>query len=313
MKSIKEVADFHNHKVFIRVDWNVPMDEKGEVTDDSRIEASMETIDYVLEHHGKPIIASHFGRHGESIAPVAQYARSKYPQLNKAEIMENLRKHAEESTNDTDFAKELADEADYYVNEAFSASHRKHASIVGLPKYMHHFAGINFMREVEHLSKAFNPPHPFLLILGGAKFETKLPLINKFLNIADDIFIGGAMKAHHEMAPASDKIFFSLDPAEALDASPQTIESLKLKILNSKFILWNGPLGQFESGHDWGTKELAKILAESEAEVIIGGGDTIAAIESLNLKDKFTWASTAGGAMLDYLATGNLPGIEALG
>lgn len=307
MKSITEIKDFEGKKVFVRVDWNIA---EG---DTSRIEDSLETIQYIKDHDGKPLIASHFGRDGESIQTVIDFAKRNFPILAKGiDYIENLRSWQGEAKNDFDFAKWLVDGASYYVNEAFAVSHREHASIVSLPKILPGYAGINFLREVEHLSKAFNPPHPFLLILGGTKFETKLPLINKFLDIADEIFIGGAMKVHQDLAPESQKITFSPDPTETLDAGPESIELLRSKILASKFVLWNGPLGQFESGHRWGTEQLAKILSACDAEVIVGGGDTVAAIKSLNIENKFTWVSTAGGAMLDFLATGTLPGIEAL-
>lgn len=293
----------------VRVDWSVPQN------DYSRIEASLETIKYVKDHNGTSVVMSHFGREGESIKPIIELAKQKFPELEEGvEFLENLRMDKREEENNQEFAKELAAKGDIYVNEAFSVSHRAHASIVSLPKLLPSYAGINFLKEVENLSKAFNPLRPFLLILGGAKFETKLPLVEKFLDIADEIFIGGAMVAEAKKLPISSnpKIIFPADPEGALDAGEETIENLKFKIENSKFILWNGPLGKFEEGYTEGTEKLAKILAESDADVIVGGGDTLAAIKNLNLKEKFTWVSTAGGAMLDFLANGTLVGIEAL-
>jgi phosphoglycerate kinase len=307
MKSITEINNFEGKKVLVRADWNISEN------DTSRIESSIETISYIKNHNGIPVIASHYGREGESIEPVINLAKEKFPELREGvEFLENLRKDPREEANDPEFTEQLASKADYYVNEAFSASHRKHASIVGVPKLLPSYTGINFIREVENLSKAFNPPHPFLLILGGAKFETKLPLVNKFLNIADEIFIGGAMKAHQDMAPRNEKITFSSDPSDALDASQETIEWLKSKVNSSKFILWNGPLGKFEEGHDWGTKELMKIINESGIEAIIGGGDTESVIDEVPLINPNIYISTSGGAMLDFLANETLPGIEAL-
>lgn len=309
MKSITEINNFEGKRVFVRVDWNLPED-----MDTSRIEASLETINYIKNNRGIPVIASHYGRGGESIEPVINLAKEKFPELGEGvEFMENLRQDPREESNDTEFAKHLAAQAEFYVNEAFSASHREHASIVGIPKLLPSFAGINFIKEVESLSKAFNPPHPFLLILGGAKFETKLPLINKFLGLADEIFIGGAMKIHQSLAPKSEKITFSPDSAEALDASAETLAVIKSKVIKSKFILWNGPLGQFETGHDWGTKELMKIINESGVEAIIGGGDTEDVIDKIKITNLNIHICLSGGAMLDFLANSTLPGIIALG
>ncbi|MEK7147874.1 MAG: phosphoglycerate kinase, partial [Patescibacteria group bacterium] len=209
-----------------------------------------------------------------------------------------------------EFAKKLAAKADIYVNEAFSESHREYASIVGVPKFLPSYAGIRFVEEISKLSKAFNPPHPFLLLLGGAKIETKLPLVEKFLNIADEIFIGGAIAKY--VSIQNPKITLPTGNLKALDANAETIENLKLKIENSKFIVWNGPLGQYETGYTQYTNELAEALANSHKEVIVGGGDTLASIQNLNILDKFSFVSTGGGAMLDFLAKGTLPGIEAL-
>jgi phosphoglycerate kinase len=238
---------------------------------------------------------------------------------------------------------------DVYVNEAFSNSHRAHASIVGIPKFIPVFAGFGLEREVLNLSKAFNPPHPFLFILGGAKFETKMPLVEKFLNIADDVFVGGALAndiykakglnvgksvvsdgevdlnnfinnpkilvpidietdAHHIKNPEE-----VTDEEKIYDAGPKTVEILGEKIKNAKFVLWNGPLGDYEKGFVSGTQGVAKALGETEGvEIIIGGGDTLASIKDLGIKKEFSFLSTAGGAMLEFLANGTLPGIEAL-
>lgn len=315
MKSIKEIEDFGGKKVLIRVDWNVPVGEDGQILDDTRIEVSLPTIEYIKNHGGIPVIASHFGREGDSIAPVVDYAKKNYPILaTGVEFLENLRQNSGEETNSEEFAKELASKAEFYVNEAFSVSHRKHASIVGVPKLLPSYAGFRFMNEFEKLSIAFNPEHPFLLILGGAKFETKLPLVEKFLNIADEIFIGGALaKEVMEMEISKNpKIILPVGDLAALDANEETLEILKSKIENSKFILWNGPLGKYEEGYKEGTLQLAKILGDSKVRVIIGGGDTENVVDELDLSNKFFWVSLAGGAMLDFLANETLPGIEVL-
>ncbi len=315
MKSILEARDLKNKKVLVRVDWNVPF-ENEKVADDFRIKKSLPTLEYLKNAGAKVIIATHLESGSASVEPLKTFVPA------GMEFLENLRNNLGEENNSEEFSKELASKADIYVNEAFSVSHREHASIVGVPKYLPHYAGLEFMEEVKALSKAFNPPHPFLLILGGAKFETKLPLVEKFINIADEIFIAGAIaKPASEMPFATNpKITFPVGDIAALDANEETIENCKLKIENSNLILWNGPLGKYEEGYKEGTIKLAQILAgsgsprfgEAGKEIIVGGGDTLAVIKELNLYDKFSFVSTGGAAMLTYLATGTLPGIEAL-
>jgi phosphoglycerate kinase len=326
MKSIDEANIKDGMKVLVRVDWNLPAMPKPagdggrvsqyQILDGSRIEASLSTINYIKKCGGKPIIASHFGREGDSIQPVIDFAKKHYPALAEGvEFLENLRKNPGEETNSEEFAKELADKADIYVNEAFSVSHRAHASIVGVPKFLISYAGFRFLEEYQKLSEVFDPEHPFFLILGGAKFETKLPLVEKFLNIADDIFIGGALaaKASGTLSQNS-KIIFPIGDIAALDSNIETLEILSPKIKESKLVLWNGPLGNYEKGFVAGTYALARMIAESDAEVIVGGGDTLAVVKE-DVKNKISshgFISTAGGAMLDFLANGTLPGIEAL-
>ena len=315
MKSITEIKDFEGKKVLVRVDWNLPFKD-GKILDDSRIEVSLKTIEYIKNNNGFPIIMSHFGREGESIEPIIEYAQNNFSVLREGvEFLENLRIDRREEENDEKFAKELASKADYYVNEAFSVSHREHASIVGVPKFLPSFAGLRFEEEYQKLREAFNPEHPFLFILGGAKLETKLPLLEKFLGIADRVFVGGLLAAEAEKISnikSNEKIIFPHGDIKALDIDQETLDILKKEIEKAKFILWNGPLGKYEEGYKEGTLALAKILAESGARVIAGGGDTENVIDELNMADKFYFISLAGGAMLDLLANGMLPGIEVL-
>lgn len=305
MKSIEEAGDLSGKRAFVRVDWNVPMKE-GQVLDTFRIESSMPTIALLKERGAEVIIATHLEK-GEMSA-LEQFVPA------GAKLLPNLRENPGEEANSMEFAKELAAQADIYVNEAFSVSHREHASIVSLPKLLPSFAGLRLTEEVKNLSKAFYPKHPFLILLGGAKIETKLPLVEKFSNLADSIFIGGAMAAKaSEMKLDSDpKIFFPTGDLAALDANDETLDILKEKISKANFIIWNGPLGKYEDGYTKYTYELAQALADSNAEVVVGGGDTLVAIKALSLFDKFSFVSTGGGAMLDFLAKGTLPGIEAL-
>ena len=290
MKSIEEANIGKGTRVFIRVDWNVPMTDAGEVADASRIEATLKTIEYIKGKGGTPIVASHFGREGDSLEPVINFAKENYKILAEGvEFLENLRKNKGEEDNSENFAKELAGKADIYVNEAFSVSHREHASVVGVPKLLPHFAGFRFLEEFRRLSEAFSPEHPFLLILGGIKFETKLPLVEKFLDIADDIFIGGGLAAKAaemiENSPTSlklrgtSKIIFPVGDIAALDANTETLEVLDEKIKSARFVLWNGPLGNYEKGFVAGTVALARMLSESEAKIMLGGGDTLAVLK----------------------------------
>jgi len=353
IKSIEEADIIEGTIVLVRTDWNVPVKD-GVVLDASRIEATLPTINFALSKGAKVIIISHLGDGADSLEIVTKEAEKFFPNnkvvfvrdpwnasspdgktalenLKSGEIavFENLRFWMEKE-NDECFAKQLADFADIYVNEAFPCSHRKHTSIVQVPKFLPHFAGFRFLEEYKKLSEVFNPEHPFLFILGGAKFETKLPLVEKFLKIADDIFIGGANalpasgKFVDDNSPTShlaslelrgtSKIIFPVGDIMALDANTETLEMLNEKIKEAKFILWNGPLGNYEKGFVAGTVALARMLSESNAKVIMGGGDTLVLIkpEIKNQISAHGFISTAGGAMLDFLANGTLPGIEAL-
>lgn len=306
MKIINEVTDLKDKRVLVRVDWNVPI-ENGRVLDDFRIKKSLPTLEFLSSAGAKVIIATHLESETESTDVLKSYVPA------GMELLENLRKDQREKANDEAFAKELALKADIFVNEAFAVSHRDHASIVGVAKLLPSYAGMEFAAEVKALSKVFEPHHPFLVILGGAKFETKLPIVERLVDIADKIFIAGAMaaKVPAEMA-ANTKVILPVGDIAALDADDAVILQITPMVNDANFILWNGPLGKYEEGYTEGTIKLAKILSESGKEVIVGGANTLAAIKELNVYDKFAFISTGGGAMLDFLAKGTLPGIEVL-
>ena len=192
MRSIKNLKNIKGKRALVRVDFNVPI-KNGKVEDDFRIKKALPTIKFLQKKGAKVILISHLGKDGSaSMQPVADCLR-KYIKKNVT-LLENIRKYPGEGKNDPKFAKELAKLGDFYVNDAFSVSHRKHASIVGVPKYLPSYAGFQLEEEIENLSKVFKKPkHPFLFILGGAKFSTKMPLLKKYLKIADQIFIGGAL------------------------------------------------------------------------------------------------------------------------
>ncbi|MEK7088024.1 MAG: phosphoglycerate kinase, partial [Patescibacteria group bacterium] len=265
-------------------------------------------------------------------------------------LLENLRSFPGETMNDAAFATDLASLADLFVNEAFAVSHREHASIVGVPALLPSFVGFVFAEEVDNLSKAFSPAHPALLVLGGAKFETKLPLIERFLDVVDNIYIGGALAndiyrargydigaslvsdcaisqrilEHPKVYVPSDVVVKTsagrtekgadnVERAEKIvDAGSDAIADLRALIEKAAFVLWNGPLGEYEAGFDAGTVALAQMLAECDAETIVGGGDSLAVISRLGLLPRFSFVSTGGGAMLEFLAHKTLPGIEVL-
>jgi len=339
MKSIEEAEIIDGTIVLIRTDWNVPVKD-GVVLDTSRIEATLPTINFALDKGAKVIIMSHLGDGADSLEIVVKEAGNFFPdtkvvfvkdpwnssspdgktalenlKCGEVAVFENLRFWMEKE-NDETFAKKLAAFGDIYVNEAFPCSHRKHTSIVSLPKLLPSYAGFHFLEEYKNLSEVFNPKHPFFFILGGAKFETKLPLVEKFLQIADDVFIGGAnaLAASGESFADNPKIILPIGDYAALDANTETLEVLGEKIFDAKSILWNGPLGNYEKGFVAGTVALARMLAESNAKVILGGGDTLALLKPEIKKDILShgFISTSGGAMLDFLANGTLPGIEAL-
>ena len=268
-------------------------------------------------------------------------------------LLENLRHDPREVANDPGFAAELAAFGDLYVNDAFSDCHRAHASIVGIPKSIQGVMGLELAEEVAHLTSALTPQSPSLCILAGAKFETKEPLIRKMLGVYDTVYVGGALandifrargfeigvSRASESAPAEDVLTHPhlltpidltvkrADGTEAvvasdaigvgdrnMDIGPESSAALKALVSAAATTLWNGPLGIYEEGFESWTIELAKAIAEANGRSIVGGGDTVTAIEDAggDIMKRFTFVSTGGGAMLDFLAEGTLPGIEAL-
>ncbi len=364
-RALSSAGELRGKRIIVRVDFNVPVKD-GVVVDDFRIQATLPTLQLLKKVGAQLVLISHIGDDGkDTLKPVADFLSKVFPvafaqSINEARIfleegksvlLENIRRFDGEMSNDEAFSHELSSLGNIYVNEAFSVSHRAHASIVGIPRFIPGYAGLRFDREMVELGKALRPEHPFMFILGGAKFETKLPLIEKFLRLADSVFVGGALandvlRALHlpigrsvvsEMT-VSDAIinnqkFLKLldvtvstsggekiikDPKMVtsddmiLDVGPKTISALSQKIKESRMVLWNGPLGVYEKGFTEQTEALAREIAESETFSIVGGGDTLASIQKLNLMDRFGFVSTGGGAMLEFLLHGTLPGIEAL-
>ncbi|VAW12631.1 Phosphoglycerate kinase [hydrothermal vent metagenome] len=369
LRTIKEIKNLKGKRVLLRLGLNAAI-KNGKVVGGYRIKQVIPTIKYLKDKGAKVVILGHIGRDGkQSMKPVADYINRRtktgfVPNLHDknlsgilenmkegtAMILGNLRSDLGEVSNSMSFAKYLASFGDVYVNDAFPVAHRKHASVVLLPKLLPGYIGFQFEREIKHLSVAMKPPRPFLFILGGAKPSTKIPLMKKFLKEADSVFVGGALANNffkemgYEIGRSLiEKGDFNLRPLlknkklvlpedvvienkkvlikkpkdltknEIIaDGGPETIKELEKLIKKSKFVLWNGPLGNYEKGYDKGTVDLLKILAKSEAKTIIGGGDTLTVAFNLKLHNKFTFVSTGGGAMLDFLADGKLPGIEAI-
>lgn len=391
LKSVNEL-DVKGKRVLVRVDYNVPM-EKGVVTDDTRVRCSLPTVTHLINKGAKVILISHLGRPKGapnpkySLAPVAQHlsqlikkpvafapdcvgapAENAVKNLKDGDVvlLENLRFHPEEEKNDPAFSKSLAGLAELFVQDAFGAVHRAHASTAGAAKLLPRAAGFLLLKELEFLGRVKdNPTKPFLAIVGGAKVSDKIEVLEKLLAKVDTLVIGGAMaytflksqgattgkslveadkvdtaaallkaaaaKGVNVILPKDHVVVTAIDsPASAsetsgtnipgdligVDIGPRSIENLVKPILAAKTIFWNGPMGIFEvDRYARGTREVAKRAAEAAtkgATVVVGGGDSVAAVQSTGLADKISHISTGGGASLEFLEGKELPGVTAL-
>jgi len=387
--SIRDV-DYKGRKVLVRVDFNVPFDNKGRISDDTRIRASLPTIQYLLDKGAAVIICAHLGRPkgevnlkyslkpvvarlgkllkkkvlfaSDCVGPVAEEA-AKNLKPGKVLLLENLRFHPEEEKNDLNFASQLANLADYYVNDGFGVSHRAHASVEGVTHFLQSAAGFLLEKEIEFVGRAVTDPlHPFVAIIGGAKVSDKIGVIENLLDKVDTILVGGGMANTFLVAQGyklgkslveKDKVKLAkallakgkknkvkmllptdLVMAEAFDAKAKhanqsvnklnqdymaldigsaTQKAYTTALKNAKMVVWNGPMGVFEmDAFCKGTEAVAKAVANSKAVSIVGGGDSVAAIEKLKLAKKITHISTGGGASLEYLEGKVLPGVAAL-
>jgi phosphoglycerate kinase len=392
MMTIRTVdqIDLKGKRVFIRVDFNVPLNEQNEITDDTRMVQSLQTIRWVMDGGGKSILASHLGRpKGRrdsrfSLAPlverlsillgkrvvlgsdcVGEGVQKQIEGMRAGEVLllENLRFHPEEEKNDEAFSKGLASLCDVYVNDAFGAAHRAHASTEGMTRYVKTLtAGFLMMKEVESLQKALvNPQKPYVAILGGAKVSDKIGVIENLLDKVTSLLIGGAMAYTFLRAKGfgvgksfveEDQIGFSSTLMEkakgkanlllpqdhiaaerldlqarrqiakngeippnwiCLDIGPETVKVFSEEIRSAKTIVWNGPMGVFEmEPFSTGTSAIARAVAGSSAFSIVGGGDSVAAVNQAGVGEKIGHISTGGGASLEFLEGKKLPGIEAL-
>lgn len=388
-KTVRDL-DVAGKKVLARVDFNVPLNDKGEITDDTRITASLPTIQYLLEQKAAVILMAHLGRpKGQvkpelSLAPVAKHlgkllgkkilfapdcvgeaAQAAASKLKPGHILllENLRFHKEEEKNDMEFAEKLASLADLYVNDGFGVSHRAHASVEGVTHFLPAAAGFLLEKEIQYVGQAVtNPLHPFVAIIGGAKVSDKIGVISNLLDKVDTLLIGGGMAntflaaqgykmgkslveedkldlAKELLAKAKKNKVNMLLPTDlvmaaafapdaehvtekvknlnqaymALDIGAETSKAYAEALADAKMIVWNGPMGVFEmDAFCKGTEAVAKAVAKSRATSIVGGGDSVAAIEKLGLAKRITHISTGGGASLEYLEGKVLPGVAAL-
>ena len=304
--------DVSGKRVLLRLDLDTNPDPN-----DLRIIAAEETLNYLKEKQAKIIIISHRGR-PNGVYDDNLSLKEFQPIFAKwgAEVRENLRFNKGEEENSQGFTQELASLGDVFVNEAFAASHREHASIVGVPKLLPHTAGLRFTQEVANLSKVFeNPQRPVVTIVGGVK-EDKLAYLNALAEISDRVLVGGALpnfipdESGYRTNPKF--LIANLNPDKE-DITIRSMENFEVEIAKAGTILLIGPMGKYEDeGHLMGTKRVFEAVVASAAFKIAGGGDTLRAVNSLGLAQKFNWLSVGGGAALEFITKKTLPGIEAL-
>lgn len=381
MRTVHDIAITENIPILVRTSLNVPI-ENGVVVNDYRLRKAIPTLRYLADRGARVVVISHIGQKGtETLAPVVQKLQtltpgvSFFPETIGARarqavrdlprgnilVLENLRRNGGETKNDPAFAEELAAFADVFVQDSFDTCHRPHASIVGVPKLLPSYAGLQLEAEVTALTAVRTPKHPALAVIGGAKFHSKEAVLSTLLKSYDHVFVGGALandflkadgkevgkslvsdaepkkvlpllhdprmliptdvrvvqttgasdtpsRSKSHVVPAADVSTEEI----ILDAGPVTSEMLGTYAKNAKTIVWNGPLGNYERGFADATDLFARAVATSAATSVVGGGDTVAVIDTLGLLSHFSFVSTGGGAMLGFLAQGTLPGIDAL-
>jgi phosphoglycerate kinase len=340
-RSVRD-ADVAGKRVLVRADLNVPL-EDGRVADDTRIRASLPTLELLLERGAAEIaVCSHLGRPkgpdpAFAIAPVEARLRELLPD-DRIRVLENTRFHPGETKNDPAFARELATGRDVYVNDAFGSAHRAHSSTEGVAHLLPAYAGLLLLDELEHLGRLLGDvERPFVLVAGGAKVEDKLGVLKHLGGRADTVLVGGKMAEElRDENPLGFRVELPRDVTAAaafeadaesqvvpydalpegwlgLDIGPDTARRFGGLIRGAKTIFWNGPMGVFE----WprfaaGTKAVAQAVAESDAYSVVGGGDSVRAVNELGLADRVSWVSTGGGASLELLEGKELPGVAAI-
>jgi phosphoglycerate kinase len=340
-RSVRD-ADVGRKRVLVRADLNVPL-EDGRVADDTRVRASMPTLELLLQRSASEVVVcSHLGRpKGEdpslSMRPVEEHLHELLPD-ERVRVLENTRFNPGETKNDPDFARELADDCDLFVNDAFGSAHRAHASTVGVAHLLPPYAGLLLERELEELGRLLGEvERPFVLVSGGAKVEDKLGVLRNLGGKADAVLIGGKMAEElRESSPLDFPVELPTDVVAAaafeedaesrvvpydelpdgwlgLDIGPETCARFAERIGEARTIFWNGPMGVFE----WprfaaGTKAVAEAVAGAEAYSVVGGADSVRALTELELQDKVSWVSTGGGAALEFLEGKELPGVAVI-
>lgn len=342
MKKIQDV-DLENKKVLLRVDFNVAL-ENGDVKEKFKIESAKETIDYLLGKKAKVALISHLGRPKGEVNPefsleqivddvqdilevkikfisdcISKERAESLENLSDGEIilLENVRFYPGDEKNDDEFARKLAQDFNIFVNDAFSASHRDHASVTGVAKILPSYAGIRLQKELFEMEKIKNSfARPAVAIIGGAKIETKLPVISFFEKNYDNILVGGriANEALDQEINFSEKVILPVDFVDdRLDIGPESLEKFQEIISTAKTIVWNGPTGKFEDEkYALSSNEILQSVLESGAYTVVGGGETLEILEKNNATSKISFVSTGGGAMLEYLGGGEMPGIKCL-
>jgi phosphoglycerate kinase len=340
-RSVRD-ADVAGKRVLVRADLNVPLEE-GRVADDTRIRAALPTLRFLLERGAaEVIVCSHLGRPkgpdpAYAIAPVAERLRELLGANGRVRVLENTRFDPRETANDPALAQELAGLADIYVNDAFGSAHRAHASTEGVAHLLPAYAGLLLERELQELGKLLEgPEHPFVAVVGGAKVEDKIGVLRSLAERADVVLVGGKMAEEIRVNPIDVPVKLPTDvvaaaafepDAEAkvvsadevpegwlgLDIGPETSAGYAKRIGMAKTVFWNGPMGVFE----WprfaeGTLATARAIADADAYTVVGGGDSVRALEEAGLADRVDWVSTGGGASLELLEGKELPGVAAI-
>src|SRR3989344_1422407 len=340
MRLVKQISDLDvsGKRILLRADLDIPLGEVSLEESSTRLTNLKPSVDLLFDSNASIIIAGHIGRPEKPdptlstkqlIDPLQKILKRTVvfksdfeddsvdvPELaSQVTLFENLRFWPGEVACDESFAQKLATLADFYVNDAFSVCHRNHASMVVLPKLLPSAAGVHLKDEVDELSKVIkNPDHPLVVIVGGAKIETKLPVIENLAKIADFVLVGGELPIEIQKFDrrTADNVIVAELTGENKDLAEDSIQKFLKVIKSARLVVWNGPQGMFEEGYGHGTLSVAQAIIESGAHSIVGGGETTQFLEQNKLLTKFSFVSAGGGAMLEFLAGKKLPAIEAL-
>lgn len=370
MRKVTNIHDLRGKRVLLRASLNIPLKD-GVIQNHLRLKRALPTMRYLHEQGAKVVVISHIGREPEeTLKPIfdelAKYLpmhwggnllgeefAQRFAMMGEGEILmaENLRQHAGEEENEPEFVEKLATLGEIYINDAFAEAHREHASTYGVAQKLPAYAGLTLLEEVTELQKVMKPEHPSLFLLGGSKFETKMPLVEKYLDLYDVVFIGGALandifKARgYEVGTSmvsdvslkgakflgSKKLLVPIDvivdgpngrmtktpdkvtkDEKIFDCGPMTVDMLSTYIEKAKTILWNGPFGAYEYGYQQSTEVTARNIAAALGYSVLGGGDTVAAVEKMKINELFGFVSIGGGSMLTYLEHGSTSVLDLL-